>query len=349
MAVGQISGPLLSPNLVRNGINLSIDTDLVFYDVINRRVGIHRNTPNYDLDVNNLIHTTNLVVDNNWQVGHVLAHSNGTIEAVVGNLNIGVNDTVKTNRIIGGAVQIKTNIVGITSAYSTANLYVNPSSLQTNLHSNSLVNGSLHATGDITADGNIQLGTNQPNDTITFGAEIISDLVPKTDITYNIGTSSLRWNNFWNYNLTSTALYSTNVSSSLQSNYGDFIISSNTITTAPNEDIHIVPRSGQLYAEHTLFYSNTITQNTTNEPIQFSSAGTGYWQITTPASGIQVPSGTSAQQPSTAHLSQIRFNTQLGYLEVYNGTAWQPAIGNTGAASLVQVEDESVIWQLVLD
>jgi len=39
MAVGRISGPLLKQNLIRNGINLAFETDLLYLDVNNQRIG----------------------------------------------------------------------------------------------------------------------------------------------------------------------------------------------------------------------------------------------------------------------------------------------------------------------
>ena len=34
------------------------------------------------------------------------------------------------------------------------------------------------------------------------------------------------------------------------------------------------------------------------------------------------PVGTTAQRPATPSVGMLRFNTTLGYLEVYNGTRW---------------------------
>ena len=45
MAGGRISGPLLKSNLVRNGVNLAFETDLLYLDVNNNRVGIKTANP----------------------------------------------------------------------------------------------------------------------------------------------------------------------------------------------------------------------------------------------------------------------------------------------------------------
>ena len=35
-----------------------------------------------------------------------------------------------------------------------------------------------------------------------------------------------------------------------------------------------------------------------------------------------LPAGTTAQRPNTPIAGMVRFNTTLGYAEVYNGNAW---------------------------
>ena len=37
---------------------------------------------------------------------------------------------------------------------------------------------------------------------------------------------------------------------------------------------------------------------------------------------LKVPAGTTAQRPASPTLGMWRFNTTLGYLEVYNGSSW---------------------------
>ena len=37
---------------------------------------------------------------------------------------------------------------------------------------------------------------------------------------------------------------------------------------------------------------------------------------------LQVPVGTTAQRPASPTVGMWRFNTDLGYLEIYNGSSW---------------------------
>jgi len=51
MAIGKISGPMLQTNLERQGVDLSVDTNTVYIDVTNKRLGVNT-TPGVTLDVN---------------------------------------------------------------------------------------------------------------------------------------------------------------------------------------------------------------------------------------------------------------------------------------------------------
>ena len=51
MAIGRISGPMLFSNLERQGLDLSIDGDLIYFDVNRKRIGINTNSPEYTLHV----------------------------------------------------------------------------------------------------------------------------------------------------------------------------------------------------------------------------------------------------------------------------------------------------------
>ena len=61
MAVGRISGPLLKANLLRNGVDLAFETDLLYLDVNNSRIGVKTASPQYDLDVNGTTRSTDLI------------------------------------------------------------------------------------------------------------------------------------------------------------------------------------------------------------------------------------------------------------------------------------------------
>ena len=59
MAIGRISGPMLRANLERQGQDLSVETDLLYVDVNNDRIGINESVPTKSL------HVDNVTIENN--------------------------------------------------------------------------------------------------------------------------------------------------------------------------------------------------------------------------------------------------------------------------------------------
>ena len=76
MAIGRISGPMLQSNLERQGLDLSIETDLLYFDVTNNRIGVRTAMPSYSLDVLG-----------NGQIGNVVLDS-GNISPLITNANL---------------------------------------------------------------------------------------------------------------------------------------------------------------------------------------------------------------------------------------------------------------------
>jgi hypothetical protein len=65
MAIGRISGSVLKSNLTRNGVDLAFETNLLYLDVTNSRVGIGTSEPTTALQVAGTITSTGLTVDTN--------------------------------------------------------------------------------------------------------------------------------------------------------------------------------------------------------------------------------------------------------------------------------------------
>lgn len=51
MAIGRISGPMLFSNLERQGLDLAIEGNLLYFDVNRRRIGINTDSPEYDVHI----------------------------------------------------------------------------------------------------------------------------------------------------------------------------------------------------------------------------------------------------------------------------------------------------------
>ena len=191
MAIGRISGPLLKSNLIRNGIDLAFETDLLYLDVTNNRIGINTATPEHDLDVNGTIRTTNLVLDK-LTAGNITIENND-ITSSTGTIDLGTADqVVYQNKLIVDSFEINDNTIRTTD--SNANLEINPSGTGTiELLANTNIAGNLHATGNISADGNIVLG-DADTDSINFNAEIASNIIPDASGSFKLGEPGKAWN-----------------------------------------------------------------------------------------------------------------------------------------------------------
>jgi len=76
MAIGRISGPMLFANLERQGLDLSIDGNLLYFDVNRRRIGVNTSNPEYDIHITGVGDSQANVFVN----GNVIA-SNGSVIA----------------------------------------------------------------------------------------------------------------------------------------------------------------------------------------------------------------------------------------------------------------------------
>jgi hypothetical protein len=98
MAIGRISGSVLKSNLTRNGTDLAFETNLLYLDVTNSRVGIGTSEPTSTLHVNGTITTTALSGLTSLAVDGVTITDN-TVKsnASNSNLELGANGTGKVS------------------------------------------------------------------------------------------------------------------------------------------------------------------------------------------------------------------------------------------------------------
>jgi hypothetical protein len=350
MAVGRISGPLLKDNLLRNGVNLAFETSLLYLDVVNSRIGINTTAPAYDLDVNGTTRSNNLYATTQANLatftisGNTISSSNNTINLTP----TGVNPTVLSAIVNVGNLSLTGNVLSSTNTNGAITLQANGTGA-INLNSNVLISGSLHATGTITADGNIQLG-DQITDTISFTGEVNSDILPATTNTYSLGSTSLRWKTVYAQTATVTNFTVTTLTTPSLST-PNLTISGNSITaTTSNTDINFVTSgTGGVSLGNFKFYQSSVTNTSTNAVSQFTSTGAGYYKITG-TYGVVIPVGTNAQRPALAYEEpgMIRFNTDLGLVEVYNGTVWGSVAGNSVGVTSATAQDIGVQTALLL-
>lgn len=279
MAVGRISGPLLKDNLLRNGVNLAFETNLLYLDVVNGRVGINTITPDHELSVNGTTRTANLYATNQAIISEITVTGN-TISSTNPTINLlptGAAGVVYQGTLSVGSLRVSTNTISAVSGNTDVNITASGTG-QIKLNSNTYVTGNLHATGTITSDGNIQLGDNT-GDTVTFDGEVNSNIVPSQNNYYNLGqggATPLRWNNVYSTNATITTVNATTVNTDDFQTSG-LDITGNTISAkSPNTDINLVTDgSGTgIIIDNFKFSNNNITNTVTNAITNFNSTTT---------------------------------------------------------------------------
>lgn len=197
MALGKISGPLLKENLLRQGVDLAFEDDLIYLDVNNRKVGIKTSSPTHDLTVNGTTRTSNLEVVNAAQIGNIVLDNN-QVYSTTGTLNLSPTiggQVVYQNKLLVDDIQIEGNQIATVNSNADLN-FTTSGTGKINLNGNTEVIGNLHATGTITADGNLQLGDSD-TDSITFNADIASNIIPDLNNVFQLGTNSKRWKDIW--------------------------------------------------------------------------------------------------------------------------------------------------------
>ena len=210
MAVGRISGPLLKANLLRDGVDLAFENDLLYLDVNNLRVGINTSTPTHDLTVDGTTRTTDLEVTNQLDVGPItIVGNNISTSAGYIYLNPASNTVVYQSRITVDDIDISTNTIETNSPNTDLEIHTSGTG-SLKVYADTLIDGNLHATGNITADGSIQLG-DANTDNITFNADVASNIFPDLDQTYSLGSATKRWSDVWTQNFTATYVAATSI------------------------------------------------------------------------------------------------------------------------------------------
>jgi hypothetical protein len=290
MAIGRISGPMLRANLERQGVDLSVDTDLLYIDVNNNRIGVNQAVPTKSLQVDNV------TIENNQ------------IRSVSGDLDLGA---VADITITGGSNghYLKTDGTG------------NLSFAEVNL-SFTLSDGSTtdtFSTGEtLTFSGTAPIVTLVSSNQVTISA---SDATTSTkgiasfdssDFSVSSGAVTIKTGGVSNNQLAGSISNDKLVNSSIT--LGSSVIDLGSTTT---DLIGLT----SIDVDGISIDENTIFSNNTNSDIVVSPNGTGQL-IIQGTNAVTIPSGTSLERPSGT-AGDIRVNQDTGNFEYYDGVEWK--------------------------
>lgn len=362
-SLGRIGGQLLSPNLEFQGDDVQFDTDLLYLDVANNRIGINNYGTSPEalylgtLAGDQALETVNLIVDGVTTTNSAWTISSNTIQLATGALYVSPNQASSPTITANGVGSANVNITDRLIATKTINesLYITPDNIGiVQVNGNMQVNGvgSLtYVTGNVLVDGNYIAGSvinlgDATTDTIAFTADSNSDLIPSVTNTYSLGSASKKWNNIYAKTLNGTSIITTGAVLD-----GITITDNSIFSTIIANDVAISPLgTGNVTFNGLVPFTGSNLNNNTdrvyNAPYYLLSTNDGYVNFAG-TNAVVFPLGTTAER-NTIITGTTRYNTDLGFLEIYNGTSWQNSNGNIPLADAQYMSDNAVIYDLIL-
>ena len=364
--LGRIGGQVLTDNLLRAGVDLAFETDLLYLNVTNRKIGVNKPVPVYDLDVNSEIGTNDLTVSTQLSIDNIIVNNPNTFTTSVGGIDIFISGSdIYHDRLVTANLEVNDNYI---ASFSNSNIILDPAGTgivqfvaNTNIIGNlvvgtSLVPRNINISGDLSKQGNLVLG-DRIVDTVTINTDFAQSILPGDDLRWSLGentgdSSPRRWAQLhspdWT-NITTGAWpgsglrpQSATVSDQLSLNG----IINKISSVQSNEDILLSPDTGIVYVERTKWQDSDIT-NLNNTVISLGSTGTGYTRFTG-TTAMVIPAGDNSQRRLTPELGETRWNTEIGYLECYDGSVWQISTGGGEEVTEVIMEDLGHVYTLIL-
>jgi hypothetical protein len=361
--LGRIGGQVLTDNLVRAGVDLAFETDLLYLDVTNQRIGIKDSTPVYDLDVNGNFTTNDLTVVTQIAPGNLRINSPDNFTTSVGGIDVYINGggEIFHDRLVTANLVLDGNLI---SSTSNSNIVLDPNGsgtvelrADTNITGDLVVNGNISMSGNLTGPETLTFG-NQTIDTVTINTDFTQSIIPGDDLIFAMGadagdSTTRRWSQAhapdWTY-ITDGAWpgsglrpASAVVSEQLRL---DGVINKISAVQS-NDDVRLLPFTGITRIEATRWQNNDIT-NLLNTPLTFASvAGIGYLRFMGD-NGLVIPAGTDLQRSASPEVGETRWNTDEEYLECYDGTVWAVSTGGGVEVDVPIMEDLSHVYILML-
>jgi hypothetical protein len=351
--LGRISGPLLADNLLRRGQNLAFETQLLYFDVVSNRVGINTmaNAVGADLFVSTSTNVPYLDITTQGDLANFIVSGN-TIHNGLGSITIQPNQTSDPTIVVPTLatdnLNFNTNYIQNTLVNDSVNITATGT---VKLNANTLVSGSLEVTGNITFDGNVTLG-DQNTDTVTFNAEVNSDILPSATGIYSLGSALLNWSNLYSASVTPGTANTANLASN-NVTAGSVLFKNNTIyNNTPGQSVQFQPNgTGVVNLNNFVNFNNNTINNTSNNALTFASTSiptiSAVWKFNA-TSAVVIPSNDATNY--VPEEGTIRYNTTSGDPEVYSSTdGWVNLIGpRSSVVNQNQFQDDTLVFTLML-
>ena len=353
-SLGRISGKLLTDNLLRNGADLAFDTDLLYLNVTDGRIGINNDSPNYDLEISSDVRTTNLIASNNAYIDNFVI-SNNQFTTAMGGIEIapaGLTPQVLFNKLTTDYLSFDDNVISSTDnrnieiISSTTGSITNTINLlnDTDVTGNLGVSGNISLDGNLRPDGNIFIG-DSALDLVQIATSIPQNINPGTTLTFDLGAVDRRWGQTyipdWT-NITTISPFSVNLNS--QMFIGGAL--NQIVATGTDQDLLLSPDTGITIIEQTQWEDSDIT-NLVNTALRFSSTGIGYTRFAG-TNAMILPFGDDSNRPAIPEVGDTRWNTDQDYLECYDGNVYLIATGPGEVVDVATMEELGNLYSLIL-
>ena len=360
--LGRIGGQVLTDNLLRAGVDLAFETNLLYLDVTNQRIGVKDSTPVYDLDVNGNIYANELTAITQIAPGNLRLTLPNTITTSVGGIDVYINGNgeIFHDRLVTANLVLDGNLI---SSSSNSNIVLDPNGsgavelkADTNITGDLAVSGNISMSGNLTGLGTLTFG-DQTLDTVTINTDFTQSIIPGDDLTYAMGadagdSSARRWAELhspgWQY-ITNGAWPGSGIVTPLVTVSSQLALNgviNKLSATQSNDDVILNPDTGITRIESTKWQDNELT-NLLNTPLTLAATNTGYYTING-TNAMIIPSGSDLDRRASPEVGETRWNTDQQYLECFDGAVWAVSIGGGGSTiTPADMEDLSTLYTIV--
>ena len=344
MAIARITGNILQDNLQR-GSNLSVQGNLIYFDVTNDRVGILTDSPDSDFtvigsanvsanissgNINNTgtvdstgnIDGGNLNTTGNVTGGNVVSSADVTTVSVTATGNVNADTFRSTNTTLAPPSPGSYNSERLTLYNFENDSKVNYAigveasaiwhSVDTNLegqgfkwYGNTTQVARISGVGNLTLAGNIVANANITGDNFSTSGEISA--------TANITGGNL---------ITPAQVVAT----------GN-ITGGKLITAGAIEGANILVNGTEITSD-----ANLTIATSNNGNLDFDINGSGVASFNNSTS-LTIPTGNTAQRPGTPATGAFRFNTSTSQAEIYDGAEW----GSVSGSEFAEITGQTII------
>lgn len=341
MTIGRIGGPMLKEDLVRQGVDLSFETNLLYLDVNNKRIGVNTATPNVAMDINGITRFSSNLQINGSNIatyasnGNITLTPHGTGKVQVSYLTANRIPYVGTN----GALLDSSNLTFNGTTLSAANVNLGNVSFNGNSIQTININGDLLL--DPEGTGSVIIDTVDVEANRVLYSGVNKEIISNANLTFNGTTfgatlANITTLNAGNIQTSTNTITTTNTNGNIilsPNGTGNVLLATATanLVTYTGPDKELLTNSNLKFDGTTLQIGNVTLANnniatTSGNLVLTSSSGSKI--VADVVTSIRLPIGDTSQRPSPV-AGDFRFNTEFGLLEFYNGQLWQTLSADT--------------------